>query len=152
MAIEKLEEEQCSQAAKENQPSTPKMVCVTLRHMAAVISEAYTADPSIRTLGDTLPLHQQLVTATLLRLQGGRTHGEIDMKKLYTTYVKLCQGRKLRHEQDGNFRDMVKMMEGRGVVSLKKGKGLLQSKVMLKLSKEELGHILKEEFVTSIFI
>ena len=151
MAVESLEDELCLLEAKENQP-LPNSICVTLRHMAAVISKAYSSDISIQTLGETLPLHQQLVIAALLRLQGGRTQGEVDVKKLNNAYVNICMMRKVPVQQDGDFRDMLNMLEGRGVFIVKKEKGgNLQSKVKLRLSSEELGNILKEEFITSIF-
>lgn len=150
MAVEKVENEQCHEDTKENQPTKPSEIRVTLRHMAAVISEAYNTDASIQTLGETLPLHQQLVTASLIRLQGDRTCMEVDVKKLYAVYLKHCEMKKLQYQRDRDFRDMLTMLEGRGVVVLKKTKGL-QSKVTLRLSKEDLGNILKEDCVISLF-
>lgn len=145
MAVEKLEDSLCGENCGSN------ALTVTMRNMADVVKETLSPDTAIKSLGEKLPLHHQLVIAAMLRLQGGRTHLSLDINKIFREYKNICTMKSLKYLRDQEFRDGLNMLEGHGVVVLKRMKGLY-ARAMLRLSKEELGDILKEDIVVSLFM
>ena len=145
MAVEKLEDNLQGENCGDNSLS------VSMRDMAEVVKETLSGDMGVKSLGEKLPLHQQLVMAAMLRLQGHRTHFTLDISKVFREYQRICQMKNLKVLRDQEFRDGLNMLEGHGVIILKRLKGLY-TKAMLRLSKEELGDILKEDIVISLFM
>jgi len=143
--VEKLEDKLRGENGGENS------LAVTMRDMAEVVKVALSPDMAVKSLGEKLPLHHQLMVAAMLRLQGARTHLSLDIGKVFGEYRKICQTKSLKYLRDQEFRDGLNMLEGHGVIVLKRLKGLY-AKTMLRLGKEELGDILKEEIVVSLFM
>ncbi len=145
MAVDKLEDNLRGENSGGNSLS------VTMRDMAEVVKHALSPDMAVKSLGEKLPLHQQLVVAAMLRLQGGRTHLALDINKIFGEYKKICQMKNLKYLRDQEFRDGLNMLEGHSVIVLKRQKGLY-ARALLRLSKEELGDVLKEDIVVSLFM
>ncbi len=69
---------------KENE-TPPTQLCITLRHVADVITEVYGCGVGV----GEFPLQQKLVVCTLLCLVRGRGRKECTLGKLYDSYAKV---------------------------------------------------------------
>ena len=91
----------------------------------------------------SIPLQQKLVICTLiLLLKKGQARKEVFLGKLHEAYVKLCQQKQLKFENQTEFVALCDMLTARGIIDLKKNKEPRHTKVSIcvLLLQESLFH------------
>ena len=107
-----------------SQDATPKPhppLKVTLRHIAAVVSEVYSSTITAQSSQQTLPLQQKVTVCVLLCMLRGRVK-EVTVGKLHEAYVRVCRHQQLKFECESEFVGVCGMLESRGIIGLKKAK------------------------------
>lgn len=94
---------------------------------------------SLENSSSDIPVQQKILIASLLLMShhGKRKTKEVTLGKLHETYNKVCQKRKLGRRDFSEVSSLCTLLDARGIVSVKKSKNMIQSKVSFRIDEGE---------------
>ncbi|XP_048579627.1 cell division control protein 6 homolog isoform X3 [Nematostella vectensis] len=133
---------------------TPTAKKVSLGHIASVVSDVYGSRIMANSSGSqpTIPLQQKLLVCTLLLMLKQGKVKEVILGKLHETYSNVCKKRQVNQVTQDDFIALCKLLETRGIITLKKAKEMRMIKVSLKIDENEVDFALQDKTLLSAIL
>ena len=121
---------------------------VAVTHVKKVLDEVYGSKVIQVDSGKScLPTQQQLVLCSVLLLSKSSKKKEIEVSKCHQVFVKICRSKctGLGSENSSEFITMCQLLESKGFLVIKTGKGSIQRKVSLAVEESEIDQVLTDK-------